>query len=334
MGEQQDLFSEIMPPPQPRHVERMQQVQEGLPAQLFLGTTSWSNADWEGLIYPEGCASADYIEHYAKVFGSVEIDSTWYRVPTPKAIEGWLRRTPPHFRFTAKIPRAISHEKMLVDCMGEMEAFLDAMAPLGERLGPLLMQFPYIARGQDAHENEYGSAFTERLAEFLPQLPTDGFRFAVEVRNGSWLRPELLDLLREHGVALVLNNYYTMPSLADTLNRVDPVTADFLYVRFFGRPQKDGRLRRGADSQGRTGAALGPPRLGPRRRDPAVGTGGARTSGSRAGAGRVRIFQQPLRRIRTRLTRHFLLRRGRDDFCPYFGVFPKVGCRFNGSVQV
>ena len=148
MTEQQDLFSEIMPPAKPRHVERMQQVQEGLPAQLFLGTTSWSNADWEGLIYPEGCAAADYIEHYAKVFGSVEIDSTWYRVPTPKAIEGWLRRTPPHFRFTAKIPRVISHEKMLVDCMGEMEEFLDAMAPLGERLGPLLMQFPYIARGR------------------------------------------------------------------------------------------------------------------------------------------------------------------------------------------
>ena len=145
----------------------MQQVQEGLPAQLFLGTTSWSNEDWEGLIYPAGCASADYIEHYAKVFGSVEIDSTWYRVPTPKAIEGWLRRTPPHFRFTAKIPRAISHEKMLIDCMGEMEEFLDAMAPLGERLGPLLMQFPYIARGQDAHENEYGSAFTRASSRIL-----------------------------------------------------------------------------------------------------------------------------------------------------------------------
>ena len=238
VGEQQDLFSEIMPPAKPRHVERMQQVQEGLPAQLFLGTTSWSNEDWEGLIYPEGCAAADYIEHYAKVFRSVEIDSTWYRVPTPKAIEGWLRRTPPHFRFTAKIPRVISHEKMLVDCMGEMEEFLDAMAPLGERLGPLLMQFPYIARGQDAHENEYGSAFTERLAEFLPQLPTSEFRFAVEVRNGSWLRAELLDLLREHGVALVLNNYYTMPGLADSLNRVNPVTADFLYVRFLGDRKK------------------------------------------------------------------------------------------------
>ena len=59
-----DLFSQIMPPAKPRHAERMQQVQEGLPAQLFLGTTSWSNADWEGLIYPAGCAAADYIDDY------------------------------------------------------------------------------------------------------------------------------------------------------------------------------------------------------------------------------------------------------------------------------
>ena len=157
--------------PSPGTSSECSKCKRGCPRSFFLGTTSWSNEDWEGLIYPEGCAAADYIEHYAKAFRSVEIDSTWYRVPTPKAIEGWLRRTPPHFRFTAKIPRVISHEKMLVDCMGDMEEFLDAMAPLGERLGPLLMQFPYIARGQDAHENEYGSAFTERLAEFLPQLP-------------------------------------------------------------------------------------------------------------------------------------------------------------------
>ena len=72
----------------------------------------------------------------------------------------------------------------------------------------------------------------------MPQLSTGEFSFAVEVRNGSWLRAELLDLLREYGVALVLNNYYTMPGLADTTKRVDPVTADFLYVRFLGDRKK------------------------------------------------------------------------------------------------
>jgi len=120
MEEQQDLFSEIMPPAKPKHVERLQQLQEGLPARFFLGTTSWSNEDWEGLVYPEGCAAADYIEHHVKVFKGVEIDSSWYRIPTPKK-----------FRFTAKVPRVISHEKGLVDCIAEMEEFLYAMEPLG-----------------------------------------------------------------------------------------------------------------------------------------------------------------------------------------------------------
>ena len=234
MEEQQDLFSEIMPPAKPKHVERLQQVQEGLPAKLFLGTTSWSNEDWEGLVYPQGCAAADYIEHYAKVFKGVEIDSTWYRIPTPKAVEGWLRRTPEEFRFTAKVPRVISHEKGLTDCIAEMGEFLYAMEPLGERLGPLLLQFPYVARGQDAHENEHGSEFLDRLAKFLPQLPSEDFRFAVEVRNGRWLRQALVDLLREHGVALVLNNYYTMPDLGEVRQRMDPITGDFLYLRFLG----------------------------------------------------------------------------------------------------
>ena len=76
MQEQQDLFAEILPPSKPRHVDRLLRVQEGLPPSLHLGTTSWSNEDWQGLIYPDDCPPSDYIEHYANVFGSVEIDST------------------------------------------------------------------------------------------------------------------------------------------------------------------------------------------------------------------------------------------------------------------
>jgi len=234
MEEQQDLFSEILPPKEPKHVERLRKVQEGVPAKLFLGTTSWTNEDWEGLVYPEGCAASDYIEHYAKVFTSVEIDSTWYRIPTAKAVEGWLRRTPEHFRFAAKIPRVISHEKGMVDCLAEMEEFLATMEPLGARLGPLVMQFPYVARGQDALENERGADFMARLEQFLPQLPTGEFQFAVEVRNGRWVGEELLDILRANQVALVLNNYYTMPTLDELCRRVDPLTANFIYVRFLG----------------------------------------------------------------------------------------------------
>lgn len=234
MTEQQDLFAELMPRPELKHVERLRKVQEGLPERLFLGTTSWTNEDWEGLIYPPGGAAQDYLEHYARVFQMVEVDTTWYRIPTRSMVEGWLRRTPEHFRFAAKVPRVISHEKKLVDCLGEMEAFLGAIRPLGERLGPLLMQFGYVARGQDAEEHETGAGFIGRLDAFLKGVPTDEFRLAVEVRNAKWLRPELVEVLKAHRVALVLNNYYTMPDIDEVVEQVDPVTAGFLYVRFLG----------------------------------------------------------------------------------------------------
>ncbi|MBM3277170.1 MAG: DUF72 domain-containing protein [Candidatus Handelsmanbacteria bacterium] len=232
ISEQQDLFAHLIP--QPRDLERLRQVQAGLPPNLHLGTTSWTNPDWEGLIYPPGTPSQDYLEHYAKAFGAVEIDSTWYRIPSAKAVEGWQRRVPEHFHFAVKVPRLITHERNLVDCQGEMEEFLGIMRPLGSRLGPLLLQFEYIARGRDAGEHETGEQFRRRLAAFLPHLPTDQLRFTLEVRNAKWVRPELLELLRDHRVALALTSYYTMPDLAALRARLDPVSADFLYLRFLG----------------------------------------------------------------------------------------------------
>lgn len=251
MNRQQDLFEALLPPEEPRHVERLRAVQQGLDDGLFLGTTSWTNEDWEGLVYPAGCPPGDYIEHYARVFGAVEIDSTWYGTPVPRTVDAWMRRTPERFRFTAKVPRVVSHEKKLVDCRDEMEAFLQVIEGLKPRLGPLLMQFGYVARNRDPHEWETGAQFIERLAAFCDWLPTTDFRFAVEVRNDRWIRPELVEVLRRCGVALVLNNYYTMPDIAAVRQRLDPVTADFVYVRFLGDRKRmdeyvEGQIRRGA----------------------------------------------------------------------------------------
>lgn len=169
ISEQQDLFAHLIP--QPRDLERLRQVQAGLPPNLHLGTTSWTNPDWEGLIYPPGTPSQDYLEHYAKAFGAVEIDSTWYRIPSAKAVEGWQRRVPEHFHFAVKVPRLITHERNLVDCQGEMEEFLGIMRPLGSRLGPLLLQFEDIARGRDAGEHETGSSSGAGSPPSFPTFP-------------------------------------------------------------------------------------------------------------------------------------------------------------------
>jgi uncharacterized protein YecE (DUF72 family) len=205
-----------------------------LPSHLYLGTSSWSSTDWMGVFYPEGTKPAEFIGEYAKHFRTVEIDSTWHHMPGMRMVESLARRTPAEFIFSAKVPDIITHKKYLVDCDHEMKQFLDVMSHLGDKLGPLVLQFAYVAKGKDANEYKTGEQFLEKLRQFLPKLSRD-FRYVVEVRNGYWLKPPFLDLLRKHEVALALTAYYTMPALDDMLNKnIEPLTSDFTFVRFIG----------------------------------------------------------------------------------------------------
>lgn len=192
--------------------------------ELYLGTQGWSYDSWIGPFYPPGTTSSDFLEAYAAQFDTVELDTTFYAVPRASTVAGWRERTPPGFRFAAKFPKAITHEKMLVDCSAESIAFLEAMTELDQKLGPLLLQMPpSFAAGQ-----------FEPLAEYLRWLPT-GFRYGLEVRHKSWLGKEnlakLIELLRAQGVALCLVQHAWMPKL-------DEVTAPFTYVRWLGRREE------------------------------------------------------------------------------------------------
>ena len=212
-----------------------------LPPGLLVGTSSWSWPDWRGILYSEGCKERDFIAEYARRLPTVEIDSTFYRSPSPSTVAGWEERTPPGFIFSAKVPQKITHEKGLVDCGEETSAFLDAMSRLGPKLGPLVLQFGYVAKGKDPEEYRTGADFLRRLAAYLGSLPP-GFRWAVEVRNRTWLEGDLPKLLADRGVALVLSDYFTMPGLPELEGKVDPVTADFAYMRLPRRPE-EGRTR-------------------------------------------------------------------------------------------
>ena len=204
-----------------------------LPPGVRLGTSSFSTADWTGLVYPPGTRPGDYLVHYARLFPSVEIDATFYAVPSRPTVAGWAAKTPQEFTFSLKVPQAITHERGLVDCGEEWRRFLAALEPLGRKRGPLLFQFPYVAKRADPREYETGDGFRARLAAFLPQLPA-GARAVVEVRNAKWLAPPLLDLLRERGVPLALTAYYSMPGVAELLSGPDPLTGPVAYVRFLG----------------------------------------------------------------------------------------------------
>jgi len=202
----------------------------GLP--LYLGTSSWSSDDWRGSVYPVEAKSSDYLTYYARKFSAVEIDMTFYRIPTRAMVDAWNQRTPADFRFAAKIPQVITHEKILRDCQAELAQFTEVMSRFGAKLGPLLFQFPYFSKRHFAN----AQAFLDRLEPFLEQLPT-GFRFALELRNRWWITRRLLDLLRAHGVALALTDHPWMPPIQELLRQHDVVTADFAYIRWLGDRQ-------------------------------------------------------------------------------------------------
>ena len=197
--------------------------------ELLLGTSSWTAPSWSGPFYPKGLPSGEYLAHYATHFPTVEIDSTWYAAPSPQTVAKWANGTPPDFRFAAKVPRIITHEKQLRNCETDLELFVEVMQGLGPKLGPLLFQFPYF--NQESFPNL--NAFLDRLVPLLGRLPKD-VRFAVEVRNKGWLQRALFEALREHGVALAWVDLPQMPTARQWGRLTGACTADFLYVRLLG----------------------------------------------------------------------------------------------------
>lgn len=197
--------------------------------ELRIGTSSFTAAGWRGPFYPQGMAARDYLSFYATHFDTVEIDSTFYATPSVGVVRDWYSKTPKGFVFAAKVPQVVTHEKVLVGCVAEFSEFVEVMDNLGEKLGPLLLQFPYFQKDVFAGANE----FVTRLCSFLRTLPKD-HKFAVEIRNKHWLVPPLLDALREHRVALTLIDHSYMPRPRQWFETVDPITADFTYVRWLG----------------------------------------------------------------------------------------------------
>jgi uncharacterized protein YecE (DUF72 family) len=200
------------------------------PCQIRLGTSAFTAAGWPGTFYPPGMKAADYLSHYATRFDTVEVDSTFYGTPKAQAVRNWALRTPPGFIFSVKIPQTITHEKVLLDCDDEFQEFVETMKILGEKLGPMVFQFPFF--GEDIFSSEV--QFVSRLKAFLRKLPRGGYKCAVEIRNKRWLKPRFADLLREHNVALVLQDRSWMPGPEELFEKFDPITADFTYVRWLG----------------------------------------------------------------------------------------------------
>jgi uncharacterized protein YecE (DUF72 family) len=214
------------------------------PENLLVGTSSWSSPDWCGTFYPNSIEPEEMIRAYSSKLLTVEIDSTWYHMPSRKMVETWKAKTPDGFIFSAKVPKVISHDKYLMDCEAELNHFVSVMSNLEEKLGPLILQFPYVAKGKDAEEYRTGADFIRRLKGFINLLPKE-FKWGIEIRNSLWVQPALLDILQSKGISLVFIDYYTMDPLPKLAHRDDVFTAPFVYVRFLGnRKEMDAAVQK------------------------------------------------------------------------------------------
>ena len=197
---------------------------------IVIGTQGWNYAAWVGPFYPRGTQPAAFLPTYARAFRAVEVDSSFYAIPDARAIRAWASRTPHDFTFTLKMPQKVTHELRLRDADDVVNEFLDRARELGPKLGPILMQM-----SPDFAPNELPA-----LEQLIPRLPRD-LRFAVEVRQSAWMRPEvrpnLLELLTSHNVALALSDARWI-SRETMMELAGKPTADFHYVRWMG-PNRD-----------------------------------------------------------------------------------------------
>lgn len=192
------------------------------PAAIRIGAQGWNYEAWLGGFYPSGTRPTEFLAVYARAFDTVEVDSTFYAIPAERTIGGWLKRTPPGFLFTLKLPQSITHERHLRASEEETALFIARARGLGPKLGPILMQL-----GPEFGVEEYPA-----LVAYLASWPRD-VALAIEFRQRRWINRDVHALLAEHGVSLALSEGPWIPR--DILLKLaDNPTAPFHYIRWMG----------------------------------------------------------------------------------------------------
>lgn len=182
---------------------------------IFVGTSGWTYDDWSGRFYPKDIKGADRLSFYADQFNTVEVNATFYRLPTEPMLSSWNRKLREGFHLVVKGPRTVTHLKKLQDCHEPLQKFLERVLQL-TRLKVILWQLP-----PSLHKD------LDRLESFLSVLPKK-VRHAVEFRHQSWWDDEVAKTLSDRRIAFVAVSH---PKLPETIHP----TTDFLYVRFHGQ---------------------------------------------------------------------------------------------------
>jgi uncharacterized protein YecE (DUF72 family) len=184
-------------------------------ARYYIGTSGWHYDHWRGRFYPEGLPKSRWLQHYAQSFSTVELNNSFYNLPSEKAFEKWRDSSPDGFAYAVKVSRFITHMKKLRNVDEPLANFLERVRILGDKLGPLLYQLPPNLHRKD-----------ELLDSFLSALPGNLIH-VLELRHSSWLCQDVFAILRRYNVGLCV---FDMPDLTTPLE----ATADFAYIRFHG----------------------------------------------------------------------------------------------------
>jgi uncharacterized protein YecE (DUF72 family) len=192
--------------------------------QVRVGCSGWNYPDWRERVYPKGLPPSKWLEHYATLFDSVEVNNTFYRLPRVEAVARWVEQSPQGFVFAVKASRYLTHVKRLRELGAGVDRFYAHIEPLArsQKMGPVLWQLPRTFKRDD-----------ERLAGALEALPPGQHCF--EFRHESWFVDETYELLRRHNAALVIGDHPQRPFQTHEL------TADWTFVRFhYGHRGRNG----------------------------------------------------------------------------------------------
>ena len=185
--------------------------------EILNGTSGWNYNRWIGPFYPRGTTSDRMLALYSRIFPTVEIDSTFYAVPSPETVKKWASVTPENFLFTAKIPRAITHESSFSGVDGIFNEFVSVISLLGKKLGCLLFQLPPTVSYRNS-----GDSFLK----FIKNLP-EIFTYSVEFRNSDWYNSVILEEMRKRNISVAWSDNPHTPDF-------NSCTARHIYLRLVG----------------------------------------------------------------------------------------------------
>jgi uncharacterized protein YecE (DUF72 family) len=185
------------------------------PKKIHIGTSGWSYDHWKGPFYQDNTAGEDMLAFYAENFRTVEVNNTFYRLPSTDTLKKWKDTVPDDFLFSVKASRYITHRKKLKDPAESIEKFFEQIEVLDDKLGPILFQLP-----PRWHKNK------DRLSEFIDALPSE-YRYVFEFRDPTWFSNDIIDLLSQTNCAFCIYDL-------EGEQTPEHVTTDFIYIRLHG----------------------------------------------------------------------------------------------------